>query len=269
MVAPAFNEFTQLRQFAGELADAAGAAVLPYFRTTLNIHDKGIVQYDPVTEADKAGERAMRELIMARYPEHGILGEEEPPINSRCDFTWVLDPIDGTRAFVTGLPTWGTLIALNDGRRPVIGVMDQPFTHERFIGTAQGTSCNGKILKTSPCSDLTSARVMCTSPYMFNDARQRQAFEHIAADARLVRFGGDCYAYCMLAAGHVDVVIEADLKHYDVQALIPIVEGAGGVITTWSGGDAQHGGAVIACGDAGLHSDLLDRLQAFHSHPFL
>src|SRR5690606_31969879 len=141
-------------------------------------------------------------------------------------------------------------------------IMNQPFTGERFIGTPEGAWRNDTRLRTRACPALQSARIMCTTPEMFHDPRQRTAFDDVAAQAQLVRFGGDCYAYCMLASGFVDAVIEADLQTYDVQALIPIIEGAGGVITTWDGGDAQHGGAVVACGDPALHAELIHRLQS-------
>lgn len=253
----------ELRSFAEELADAAGPLIMRHFRSTLQVEDKGGGGFDPVTVADKAAERLMRELILARYPGHGILGEEEAAVSGSSPLTWVLDPIDGTRAFITGLPLWGTLIALNDGRRPVIGVMDQPFTRERFVGMPGAAWCNGELLRTRPCASLADARLMCTTPAMFTEPGQGAAFEHVAGQARLVRYGGDCYAYCMLAAGHVDVVIEASLQPYDVQALIPIVEGAGGRMTRWDGGDAQNGGAIVACGDPGLHEQILDQLGRF------
>lgn len=254
-------QITEYRQFAEALADAASAAIMPYFRSHLGVENKGTGLFDPVTIADRAAERVMREMIQARYPDHGIVGEEEAALQGASNFSWILDPIDGTRAFITGLPLWGTLIALNNGRRPVIGVMSQPFTNERFIGTPEGAWCNNRRLKTRSCSSLASARLMCTSPQMFSDPKHRAAFDAVAADAQLVQFGGDCYAYCMLAAGFVDVVIEAGLNTYDVQALIPIIEGAGGVITRWDGGDPQHGGAVVACGDLSLHRQLIARLQ--------
>lgn len=255
------EQLVEFQSFAEQLADAAAEAIKPYFRADLSVDDKGGRLFDPVTEADRAAERAMRALIQRHYPEHGILGEEEEAVPSQNGLTWVLDPIDGTRAFITGLPLWGTLIALNDGERPVLGVMNQPFTGERYIGGAHSAHCNGTPLKTRACADLASARLMCTTPDMFDSDVRRQAFEDIAHDARLVRFGGDCYAYCMLASGFVDVIIEASLQPYDVQALIPIVEGAGGVMTAWDGSSAQHGGAVIACGDAALHAQLVARLR--------
>ena len=247
--------------FAHRLADAAAAAITPWFRAELAVENKEQQRYDPVTEADRAAERAMRALIRAHYPEHGIVGEEEAPVAGASPYTWVLDPIDGTRAFITGLPLWGTLIALNDGSRPVLGIMNQPFTGERYVGTPEGAWCNGRRLRTRACSALASARLMCTGPDIFRVPAQRAAFDAIAAQAQLLRFGGDCYAYCMLASGFVDVVIEAGLNSYDIQALIPIIVGAGGVVTSWDGGDAQHGGAVLACGDRALHGQLIELLR--------
>lgn len=255
------DQLAEFTAFAEQLADAAAAAIQPYFRVPLDVEDKGARLFDPVTVADKAAERAMRELIRARYPDHGILGEEEEAIQGSSGLTWVLDPIDGTRAFITGLPLWGTLIALNDGERPVLGVMNQPFTGERYIGHAGGAWCNGAALKTRPCADLASARLMCTTPDMFDTPARRNAFEAVAKQAQLLRYGGDCYAYCMLASGFVDAIVEASLQPYDVQALIPIIEAAGGVITHWDGSSAQHGGAIVACGDPQLHTQLLELLR--------
>lgn len=250
----------EFRAFAERLANAAARAIEPYFRSSLAVEDKGGARFDPVTAADRDAERAMRELIRRHYPGHGILGEEEDAVAGDGEFTWVLDPIDGTRAFITGLPLWGTLIALNDGARPVLGMMSQPFTRERYVGTPAGAWLDGKALRTRPCASLAEARVMCTSPQLFDTPARLAAFEAIAAEAQLVRYGGDCYAYCMVASGFVDAVIEAGLKPYDVQALIPIVEGAGGRMTRWDGGDAQHGGAIVACGDPALHAQLVARL---------
>ncbi|MBA1202637.1 histidinol-phosphatase [Pseudomonas capeferrum] len=256
------DQIGEYRAFAERLADAAAAAIQPYFRAPLDIEDKGGRLYDPVTAADKAAEDAMRALIQARYPDHGILGEEQGVEPGSSPLTWVLDPIDGTRAFITGLPLWGTLIALNDGARPVIGVMNQPFTGERFIGTPQGAWSATALLKTRACADLATATLMCTTPDMFDTPARQKAFEKVAGQARLMRYGGDCYAYCMLASGFVDVIVEASLQPYDVQALIPIIEGAGGIITAWDGGSAQQGGAVVACGDRALHAQVLEMLRA-------
>ncbi|WNW10201.1 histidinol-phosphatase [Pseudomonas sp. DTU_2021_1001937_2_SI_NGA_ILE_001] len=246
--------------FAHQLADASGLAIQPWFRRPLSVEDKGEALFDPVTEGDKAAERAMRELIQARYPADGILGEEEEAVAGSSGLTWVLDPIDGTRAFITGLPLWGTLIALNDGQQPVLGIMNQPFTRERYVGTREQAWCNGAPLKTRRCASLAEATLMATTPDMF-DTAQRQTFDRVARQARLMRWGGDCYAYCMLASGFVDVIIEASLKPYDVQALMPIIEGAGGVMTSWTGETAQHGGPVVACGDPALHAEVIEWLS--------
>lgn len=246
--------------FAHRLADAAAAQSLPLFRTHAEVQDKGGRRFDPVTAADQAAETAMRELIAATYPDHGVHGEEHERIEGTSPLTWVLDPIDGTRAFITGLPLWGTLIALNDGDRPVLGVMDQPFTGERFVGTCDAAWLGKTPLRTRPCASLADAKLMCTTPEMFGDEAEWKAFRCVADRARLLRYGGDCYAYCMVAAGHVDAVVEAGLQPYDVQALIPIVEGAGGIITSWTGDDPQHGGRVVACGDRRLHAEILAAL---------
>ena len=175
----------------------------------------------------------------------------------------MLDPIDGTRAFITGMPLWGTLIALNDGSRPVLGIMNQPFTGERYLGTPNGAWLNGVAIATRACPALGDARVMATSLEIFKTPQLRAGFEAVSGQAQLLRMGGDCYAYCLLAQGLVDVVIEASLMPYDVQALIPIVEGAGGRMTTWAGADAQHGGAILACGDPTLHAQLIELLKPY------
>lgn len=259
------DEITTLTTFAGTLADASRAAIMPYFRTAMAVDDKGeqwggAKGYDPVTEGDRAGEAAIRALITSHYPEHGILGEEFGPHQGSSPLTWILDPIDGTRAFITGLPLWGTLIGLNDGTRPAIGVMDQPFTRERFVGNAHGATLNGQPLRCRPCPSVSRARLMATGPYMFTTEETRAAFGRVAARAQLLRYGGDCYAYCMLAAGHVDAVVESNLETYDIQALIPIIEGAGGIVTSWEGGDPQKGGNVVAAGDARVHAEILELL---------
>lgn len=247
--------------FAEELADASAQVIRPYFRSQLDVTDKGGQVFDPVTVADKAGEQVMRALIRERHPTHGILGEEDGALTGSSPLTWVLDPIDGTRAFITGLPLWGTLIALNDGHRPVLGVMNQPFTGERYIGTGAGAWCNGVRLRTRSCASLPSAVLMATTPDMFQTPEQRAAFDALASRARLTRYGGDCYAYCMLASGFVDAIVEASLQPYDIQALIPIIEGAGGVVSAWDGSSAQNGGAVVACGDRRLHAQLVEHLR--------
>jgi len=249
--------------FAHRLADVAAEAIRPLFRTNLALDRKhqGIDATAIVTQADHAAEEAMRRLILETYPDHGILGEERGRENEGARLTWVLDPIDGTKAFVTGFPTWGTLIALNDGGRPVLGVCNQPHTGERFAGDARGTTLNGRRLATRPCPALAGATLAATSFEMFGEGAKREAFATLYRQAGLRRLGGDCYAYCMLAHGLIDIVVEADLAPWDIQALIPIVEGAGGVVTGWDGGPAAAGGCVVACGDRRLHAEVLPVLR--------
>ena len=249
--------------FLDRLADAAGAAILPHFRADLTVDNKENGGFDPVTVADRAGESAMRKLIEDVYPSHGILGEEHGSVRVDADQVWVLDPIDGTRAFICGLPTWGTLIGLTSAGYPVLGMMDQPYIGERFVGDGRRAwrRRNGVEipLKTRACTTLGAAIFCTTHPSLFTGA-QRTVYDDIEASVRTARFGTDCYGYAMLASGHVDLVIEPGLQPYDIAALIPVIEGAGGVVTTWTGGSAAQGGNVVASGDPRLHDLALERL---------
>ena len=256
--------------FVNTLGDAACETILPFFRTAIGADDKnkgGV--FDPVTEADRAAEVVMRRMIEAQFPAHGIIGEEFGSIRADAEYVWVLDPIDGTKAFISGLPTWGVLIGLLHGGKPAYGMMVQPFTNERFVGDGVSASWTGtglgshrakRRLQTRRCTDLTEATVMTTSPLLY-PADKLDALRRIEAAAKLVRYGCDCYAFAMLAAGHVDCVLEAGVQPYDVVALIPIIEGAGGIMTSWDGGDASNGGDVIASGDARLHAVALARIK--------
>ncbi len=258
----------ELARFAHRLADASGVVIRPWFRKEIDVVDKGTGRagFDPVTEADRAGETELRRLIKEAYPTHGILGEEHGREAGTDALTWVLDPIDGTRAFICGMPQWGTLIALNDGTRPILGVLDQPVTRERWVGhSGQAelvTPEKTTKIRTRACADLASAIVTTTHPTAYFTAAEQAAFQQIAGAAKMTRYGGDCYAYALLAMGFIDLVIEASLKPWDVQALIPIIDGAGGLFTTWTGGDAQEGGRVIAAGDARVHAQALAVLRA-------
>ena len=252
-------------RFVDELATLSGQAILPFFRTALSAVDKSLGgAFDPVTEADRAGEAAMRQLIRRTFPTHGIVGEEFGDEEVEAEYVWVLDPIDGTKAFMAGLPTWGTLIGLQRRGTPVYGLMHQPFTGERFFGDRNGSSCQGRgserRLRTRRCSTVGEALLSTTNPKLFGPDT-RPGYERVEQEARIVRYGCDCYAYCMLAAGHIDLVIEAGLKPYDIVALIPIIEGAGGVVTGWDGGSAAKGGSIIAAGDRRLHAAALDLLN--------
>ena len=201
--------------------------------------------------------------MKARVPSHGIIGEEYGDERTDAEFVWVLDPIDGTRAFISGLPLWGTLIGLTRLGEPCYGMMHQPFTRERFFGDGGAAHWRGvggeRLLRTRACDDLASATLSTTSPRLFAGA-DLEAFERVEREVRLTRFGCDCYAYCMVAAGQMDVVIETGLKPYDIVALVPIVEGAGGVVTTWTGGSPAQGGAIVASANRKLHDQVLARL---------
>ena len=251
-------------EFAHELAVAAGAAILPHFRVALDVADKGVggEPYDPVTVADRAAEALIRERIARAHPDHGIRGEEHGWQKGASNYTWVIDPIDGTRSFILGQLHWATLIALNDGEGIVAGVAHQPFVGETFAATAGGDAwwqrgTERRKLATRRCSALSDAVLACTDPAMFKAPAALDAFNRVAAEVRLRRWGGDCYCYCLLAMGLIDVVIESSLHAYDVQALIPIVEAAGGVMTDWGGKACNEGGSVVACGDKALHARVL------------
>jgi myo-inositol-1(or 4)-monophosphatase len=263
-----YNQISELATFAGELADLSGRAILPHFRERIAVHNKhGDGGFDPVTEADREAEAVIRAEIKRRHPSHGIMGEEHGHERGSSPLTWVLDPIDGTRAFMCGMAQWGTLIALNDGARPIAGVLDQPYTRERWVaanGEAVFRDAQGRRsrLQTRACSSLKDAVLSTTSPVGYFDERETTAFWQIADKARLTRFGGDCYAYGLLAMGFIDVIVESSLKAWDIQALIPIIENAGGIVTTWQGKPAMDGGQVVACGDVTLHAAVIEVLSA-------
>jgi histidinol-phosphatase len=245
---------------AAALADAAGAAVRPYFRQPLAVDDKP--DSSPVTVADRAAEHAMREMIARRFPEHGIIGEEFGREREEAEFVWVLDPIDGTKSFISGVPLFGTLIALARRGRPVLGIIDQPVSRERWVGAAgRPTTFNGAAVRCRPCSPLSAATLFSTSPDMFKGA-DAAAHARLAAAAKLVRYGADCYAYGLLALGFIDLVVEASLKPYDFSAMLPIVEGAGGVATDWSGAPLTlaSDGRVVVAGDPRAHRAALAAL---------
>lgn len=250
--------------FADALADAARLAILPHFRASADIENKLEGAFDPVTEADRGAERAMRALIEARFPTHGIVGEEYGEKASKDGWCWTLDPVDGTRAFISGLPLWGTLIALAFEGRPVIGVIDQGYLDERYVGFPGGahvtTRGATRPLTARACAHLKEATLATTDPFLF-DGAEAGGFEMVRRTARLTRYGCDCYAYAMLADGRIDLVIESGLKTWDVHALIPVIEGAGGMVTNWRGGPAHGGGQVIASGASGPHDEALVALR--------
>ena len=244
-------------------ADAAGAIIRPLFRSQLLVDSKG--DASPVTEADRQAELAIRALLRARFPDHGIWGEEFGPEKADADYLWVLDPIDGTRAFVTGRPLFGTLIGLLHHGRPVLGMIDQPVTGERWLGVegepTRFRSPLGGTASCRPCASLGNAELSCTSPDMFEPA-DRPGFERLRAAARRITWGGDCYAYGLLALGLVDVVCESTMKPWDWAALVPVVAGAGGSVTGWDGKPLTlaSDGRVLAVGDAALLAEAVGLL---------
>ena len=252
--------------FALALARQAGDAILPHFRQAIEVDDKGGTGgYDPVTVADRGAETVIREGIAKRYPSHGILGEEHGYRAGTSPYTWVVDPIDGTRSFILGQMHWATLIALRDDTRPIVGVAHQPYVGESFVAIAGGSAewrraDARRVLRSRRCVSIADAVLASTSPDIFTTLATQAGFSRVRSRVRLTRFGGDCYAYCLLAMGLIDIVVESSLKAYDVQALMPIVEGAGGVITDWRGERCDDGGNVVACGDPSLHESVLKLL---------
>jgi myo-inositol-1(or 4)-monophosphatase len=251
--------------FVDQLATASGEIILPFFRTALAIENKKLGGFDPVTAADRAAEDTMRALIAKNFPEHGIFGEEFGAVRTDAEYVWVLDPIDGTNSFITGMVAWGTLIGLMRFGEPVFGMMHQPFTRERFTGDGGAASYSGpagsRELRVRACESLSDAILYTTSPLLMN-AADRSAFGRLENKVKLSRYGGDCYAYCMLAAGQIDLIIETEIKPHDIVALIPIVAGAGGIVTTWENGPAQAGGRVIVAGDSRVHQAALEILKS-------
>lgn len=256
-----------LRQFAHTLADAARAVTLAYRPAGSEIADKNAGGlFDPVTEADREAERVLRGLIEARFPDHGVSGEEFPDRPGAGDLSWSLDPIDGTRSFICGLPTWTTLIALLRDGRPVLGVIDAPRLGERYLGLDGGavlTASDGSEsrLKVSGCTQLARARLATTDPHLFEGA-EADAFARVRRGSMTQRYGQDAYAYARLAAGSIDLVVENQLKPHDYNALIPVIRGAGGVVTDWRGGEDFEGGRIAAAATRDLLDETLALLGA-------
>ncbi|WP_163847239.1 histidinol-phosphatase [Pseudooceanicola aestuarii] len=248
---------------ADAMADAARGVILPRFRTPMQADNKDAAGYDPVTEADRAAERAMRDILAARRPDDAILGEEYGASSGTSGLTWVLDPIDGTRGFVSGTPTWGVLIALSDADGPIYGIIDQPYIGERFTGGLGRAEMTGPLgtrpLQTRATRTLGDAVLFSTFPEVGTPA-DAAAFRAVASRVQLTRYGMDCYAYALLAAGQVDLVIEAGLNAYDIQAPIAVIEAAGGIVTDWQGGPVHDGGRAVAAANPQIHAAALDIL---------
>ena len=256
-----------LLRTAHRLADAAREPTLRHFRNTeLAVDNKVDGGFDPVTEADRAAERAMRAVLAEERPDDGILGEEFENFAGTTGLTWVLDPIDGTRGYISGTPTWGVLVAACDDTGPRLGIIDQPFTGERFIG-APGTAklrhvSGDRQLKARSTEDLAAATLFSTFPEVGTDA-ERAGFRNVADKVALTRYGTDCYAYALLALGQIDLVIEAGLHPYDICAPIAVIEAAGGVVTNWTGGPVHEGGRALAAANPVLHAKALALLAPF------
>jgi myo-inositol-1(or 4)-monophosphatase len=251
------------RAFFDRLAEIAARETLPRFRAGAAVVNKEAGGFDPVTEGDRAAEEAIRAEIERAFPDHGILGEEHGNVGLDRENVWVIDPIDGTRAFISGLPVWGTLIGLYSGGRANMGLVDQPFTGERYFsdGTASYYTGPGgaRQIRTRDCGDISNATLFSTSPHLFTGEDERK-YRAVEKTVRLFRYGCDCYAYMLVASGNIDLVVENQLKPYDVGGIIPIIENAGGVITTWDGGRPEMGGRIVAAATPALHKQALELL---------
>ncbi len=259
------SEQQELMAVAHQLADVARIETLKYFRQpALGVSSKETNSFDPVTEADRASERAMRDILAKHRPDDGILGEEFGTQEGTSGLTWVLDPIDGTRAYISGTASWGVLIGLDAGDGPVFGIVDQPFTGERFTGGfgvsewVRGTE--KRVMQTRECAALADAILYTTFPEVGTKA-EGAAFRSVSKQCKLTRYGLDCYAYALIGLGMVDLVIESGLLAYDVQGPIAVVEAAGGIVTNWQGGPAHNGGQILAAGDARVHAAALEILN--------
>lgn len=255
-----------LRTCAHVMADAARDVILPLFRSGLVYDNKDAAGFDPVTEADRAAEQAMRAVLADLRPVDGILGEEFGITDGTSGLQWVLDPIDGTRGFISGTPTWGVLISVRDASGPLYGIIDQPYIGERFEG---GFGCAEMIgplgrraLGTKTTAELADATILTTFPEV-GALQDGAGFHDVAGHCKLTRYGMDCYGYALLAAGQVDLVIEAGLSAYDIQAPIAVIKAAGGIVTDWRGGLAHNGGRALAAANGTLHARALEILAKY------
>jgi histidinol phosphatase-like enzyme (inositol monophosphatase family) len=260
------QDISELVSTGHELADAARVATLAHFRQPgLDADSKETARFDPVTVADRLSEQRMREILARRRPQDAILGEEFGRTEGTSGLTWVLDPIDGTRGYLSGTPTWGVLISVRDESGPIYGIIDQPYIGERFEGGFGRAEVNGPmgkgLLKTRAPRALSQAILFTTFPEVGTPA-EGEAFRRVAPKAKLVRYGMDCYAYALIAAGQIDLVIEAGLQAYDVQAPIAVIEAAGGIVTDWQGRPVHKGGQVLAAANKDIHAEALALLNA-------
>lgn len=259
------SDVSSLWTVVDRLADAARLETLRHFRRSDLATESKRSDFDPVTVADRAAEAAMRKILAEVRPEDGVLGEEYGPVDGTSGLTWVLDPIDGTRGYISGTPTWGVLIAVSDASGPFMGAIDQPYIGERFSGGLGRADVAGPLgthgLRASATRSLSDATLFTTFPEV-GTLEEGAAFARVSAKAKLTRYGCDCYAYALLAAGQIDLVIEAGLQAYDIQAPIAVIEAAGGIVTDWSGGPAHMGGRALAAATPELHAAALELLGA-------
>lgn len=256
------QELNDMLGFARATIEAAGSIALKYFRVPIAVEDKAVAsRFDPVTRADREVEAFIRDCINRTYPGHTIIGEEAGISEGTTGIKWLIDPIDGTRAYISGVPMWGILLGLMDGAKCRFGLMHQPYLQETYSGSINGAFINQgeatQLLATRGTRELADAILYCTHPDIFPSEKDFNKFKVIADQCRLMRYGGDCYSYCLLAQGCIDLVIEAGLKPYDIVPLIPIIEAAGGVVTDWRGNPAVNGGQVVAAANPDLHEKVL------------
>ena len=256
------EETATLLKFAMQLANLSARAILPLFRANIPVDIKPGEHWDPVTEGDRAAERVIRDHIQTAYPTHGIIGEEFGTKAGSSAYTWVLDPIDGTRAFVIGMPTWATLIGLYRDGKPLLGIMSQPYVGEMFYGSPAGSYLahggTATRLRVSQTIAVSTARGGTTAPHLYDAHPQ---FETLRNKLQMMRYGGDCYFFSLVAAGHLDIAIDAGLHIYDIAALIPIIENAGGVVGTWDGKDPSKGGNILAAASQKLFAQAVSIMQ--------
>jgi histidinol phosphatase-like enzyme (inositol monophosphatase family) len=254
----------ELTDFAVHAVQLAGVEILKYFRSTPSVYNKAQTGFDPVTAADRSAEEIIRSEIRRVFPDHSICGEEGGEVAGSSSYTWYIDPIDGTRAFILGQLHWGTLLGCHDGERSLIGVMHQPYVGETFIGSPLGAQLwrgnSVQTLQAHSRTQLDQAIVCATDPTMFYTPPLEQAFARLARRCRAVRWGGDCYTPCLLAAGHIDLVVESGLKSWDIQPLLPIITAAGGIATDWSGGPADQSERVVFAANTSLHAQAIAAL---------
>jgi myo-inositol-1(or 4)-monophosphatase len=252
------NELNDYKRFAAYLAELSGAIIKKYFRTVISVETKS--DNSPVTIADKSAEELLRDKIMSKYPEHGILGEEYGTYNESAEHKWILDPIDGTKSFITGIATFGTLIGLLQDGIPVLGLFHQPILGELLIGDNESTELNGKRIKIRPCAKIEGATLLTTDHFMIGNYKSQKAFNRLAKKVKLYRTWGDCFGYYLLCTGYADIMVDPIMSPWDALPLIPIIKGAGGRVTDYEGNDPLQGNSIIAAA-SDIHSQVVEILN--------